>query len=143
MTTPEERAREALKLDGFATPGPWCRWLDQDRAIGNDGSLWVGDDGPYGSDYDESNPTARCFVEEDAELIAKYRTLAPELARDVLELSKYKAIVEDFIADRKRYVKELQATPATHPDWGRWEGGAEARRQLQKALAKEQGIGEQ
>lgn len=72
----EETAAEVLRLDRAATPGSW-RVGDSEDCPEGDGDM------VYDAREFLCGPFAR---EEDARLIAAYRTAAPELAREVQRL---------------------------------------------------------
>jgi hypothetical protein len=61
---------------------------------------------------------------------------APETPRHMaIELLELRAIVADFINERPEYVNSCRnAHPDNYSDYHRWQGGAEARRQLAERL---------
>lgn len=92
----EEAAAEVLRLDQAATPGPWEQWTRSgvvmagplsantpSLASGGRGRVAEASDG-LGEDEDEGLLQAA----DNADLIAAYRTAAPELAREVQRLRR-------------------------------------------------------
>ena len=78
-------AAEVLALDAKATKGPWT-WPhpDSDRAFRLPDAKWSGWHGGY-------DPA-------DAALIARYRTLAPQLARAVVGLVEVARVASELLA---------------------------------------------
>ncbi len=68
----EEIAEEVLRLDQEATLGPW--WIDE-----SEGAVSSGEPGTLSVEL-----IAQAERDQDSELIATFRTAAPELAREVL-----------------------------------------------------------
>lgn len=86
--------------------------------------------------------TAR-FTDEQLRRIADVTGLAPDertpqatgIARMATELLELRARVIDFINERPEYVNSCRnAHPDNTHDYYRWQGGAEARRQLAERL---------
>lgn len=63
------------------------------------------------------------------------RELTSLLAAHPVEPTTAEQVVADFIAQREEYIRVLKQTVNANHDYYRWQGHAEARRQLRDKLA--------
>ncbi|MFI8865306.1 hypothetical protein ACIGNW_00080 [Streptomyces sp. NPDC053707] len=136
MSTPmtPDREQEIRAREQAATPGPWQREDNQRRlerfVSTEDGVLSIN----FG--YLGNNNQA------DTEFVADARSAVPELLAEVdrlrarvAELEAQAEKVVSFCAQRAEYVTNLRAfVKGSEPDYFRWTGHAEARRQLSQSL---------
>lgn len=70
-----------------------------------------------------------------ADVLSNVTLAANEMAREIEELRKQLAIVEQFVADRAGYITAIRnCHPDNQHDYDRWQGHAESRRQLAEQL---------
>lgn len=75
----KQRIAETRELDKAAKVGPWtCSSTPTHEALTTFSDGWTVYPGP-----DESGPVADVSEQENATLVARYRTIAPELAADL------------------------------------------------------------
>lgn len=104
MNPLDKIAREVLDMDKKALPSPWnkFKWGDGSQ----DGTPWS----------NVSSPEAEVTLVQNtddasAELIAHYRTSAPEIARAYLREREIRKVMEEALMDRHDFDCGMGSTP--------------------------------
>ncbi|MFZ3592244.1 hypothetical protein [Streptomyces sp. BH104] len=120
----DEQLAEIQARTESATPGPW--WTD---ILPEHGGESIGIDAPG----DNWIVPVQDLHEPDAEFVAHARTDVPTLLAEVQRLKGELAKVAEFAAKRAEYITAINGCH-NDADYWRWQGQAEARRQLAEEL---------